>query len=135
MKLYSILSLTLLIAPLCYGRPIPAHVKEIIPEIEIDFAPSEEQNQNAKQQIILQGITNILAGVKGIVSEPRNKNNVRDRVTGILANIINIALIARKNDHRSRLEIFTIICDELDLDDATREIIKLKIEKLNPESA
>lgn len=131
MKLYSILSLTLLIAPLCHCRPIPAHVQEIIPEIEIDLAPSEEQNPNPKQQIILQGVANILAGVQGIVSEPRNKNNVRERVTGILANIINIALISRKNDHRSQDKLFTIICDELDLDNSMREMIRLKINELN----
>lgn len=133
MKLFPYLTVVLLIAPICHARKIPAHVQEIVPTIEIEIVP-EPQPENPKQQAIILGAANILANAAAIAGSPRDRQNVGQAVTGILANIINIALISGKRDHRSRTELFNVICDELNLDDAIREIIKLKIEEINQES-
>jgi hypothetical protein len=134
MKLRSRLALTLLIAPICHARQIPAHVQEIVPTIEIEIIP-EPQPENPKQQAIILGAANILANAAAIAGSPHDRQNVGQAVTGILANIINIALISGKRDHRSRAELFNIICDELHLDDTMREIVKQKIEELNHETS
>ena len=133
MNLFSCLALALLIAPICHARKIPAHVQEIVPTIEIEIV-SEPQPENPKQQAIILGAANILASAAAIAASPRDRQNVGQAVTGILANIINIALVSGKRDHRSRSELFNIICDELHLDDEMKEIIKQKIEELNKES-
>lgn len=134
MKLFPRITLTLFIASICQARQIPAYVQEIIPDIEVEIINDHTQEGNPKHQTIVQGAANILANVAAIMNQPRNKENVRERVTGILANIINIALVSGKRDHRSRSEFFTIICDELHLDDEMRDILKQKIEELNRES-
>jgi hypothetical protein len=134
MKLSSHLTLALLITHFCQAREMPAYVQEIVPEIEIEIIDNCPQQNNPKPQIIIQGVANILANVGAIVSAPRNKQKVSNGVTGILANIINIALVSGKRDHRSGIELFNIICDELNLDEPTREIVKQKIEEINQEN-
>jgi hypothetical protein len=133
MKSFYRLTLALLIAPICHARQIPAHIQEIIPTVEIEIIDDHSQSTNQKPPVILQSVANVLANVAAIVNAPRDKDNVRQGVTGILANIINIALVSGKRDHRSHSELFNIICDELNLDDAMKEIIKQKIEELNKE--
>lgn len=131
MKLFPCIILTVLITSICQARQIPAHVQEIIPDIEVQIIDDHTQEGNPKHQTIIQGTANILANVAAIMNQPRNKENVRERVTGILANIINIALVSGKRDHRSHSELFTTICNELNLDDEMRDILKQKIEELN----
>lgn len=127
MKLLPCLVVSLLIAPICQAN----WQQDFAPEIEIEIAP--EQSASPKPPVFIQRFANILANIGAIIRAPRDKQNVNQNVTGILANIIYIVLAASKQDHRSRLDVFTTICDELNLDQEMQQIIKQKIEEINQE--
>jgi hypothetical protein len=128
MKLTHTLFLTplLLIATTTHADQIyvDAQWQEPIQEI----APKPRPNEKAAA--IIGSVAGILNGVGTIVDNPRDKQNISQGVTGILAHIINIALMAGKRDCKSRQELFDLIFDELHLDQEMREIIKLKVEKI-----
>ena len=133
MKLFSRLMLISLISSVCYAKQNwSPHIEEIIPDVKIEI--TQDQESDPKPQIIIQSVANILANVSAIAAAPRDKQNLGQGITGILANVINIALISGKHNHRSKLDLFNMICDELHLDEKTRELIKQKIEELNTAS-
>lgn len=104
------------------------NAQEIVVDIPLQSRPNE------KPQIIIGSVANILAHVGRIVGNPHDKPNLGENVTGILANIINIALAAGKKDYKHRQELLSSIFDELHLDQEIREIIKLKVEEIQEES-
>lgn len=88
---------------------------------------------NPKPQIIIQSVANILSHVGAIVADPHSRPNIGQNATGILANIVNIAMVAGKRACKNQLEFLTIMCDELHLDQETRHIIQQKLEEIQRE--
>lgn len=94
-----------------------------------------EQAHNPKPQIILNGIANIVAHIGSIVGNPHNRPNVGHNVTGILGNIISIALAASQRGYKTEDELWIYLIDELHLDQELRRIIEHEAEEIDRKRA
>jgi len=119
-----VIVLPLLLAPVIHAKQNWQHVQEIEEEIPVAQPPNE------KPQIIIQSVANIISHVGSIVGDPHNKQTIGQNVTGILAHIVNIALVAGKRTYKNQQELLTALCDELHLDEETRVIIQQKLEEI-----
>lgn len=109
------------------------HANQICIEVQLqepiqEIAPKPRPHEKAAA--IIGSVAGILNGVGTIVDNPRDKQNIGQGVTGILAHIINIALMAGKRDCKSRQELLDLIFDELHLDQEMRETLKRKVEEI-----
>jgi len=89
-----------------------------------------QEAQNAKPQVILHSIANIVAHIGSIVGNPHNKPNVGQNVTGILGNIVNIALAASHRGLKTEEEFMAYFIDELHLDQELRAIIEQEAQEI-----
>lgn len=96
-----------------------------IEQIALDEPP------NAKPQAILHSIANIVAHIGSIIGNPRNKQNVGHGVTGILGNIVNIALVASHRGLRTEPELLDFLVNELHLDQELKRMITQEAIKIH----
>jgi hypothetical protein len=123
---------SLFLAPLLL-LSITAYADQIYVEIGTTPGPIQEilpQSCPTPKEEILGGVGNILTLAGAIVSNPHSRPNIAQCATGILANIINIALVAGKRAYKNRAELLSFMFDELHLDQEMRAIIEQKLEEL-----
>jgi hypothetical protein len=98
-----------------------AHCAEETLAVDAQGLPLKKPNFDAKTQKILAQFANIVLGFLGIVQDPNNAANVKDRINDMVNNAVNIVTEAVKKGELS------LDATEEDLQAFAQEIIKKKL--------